>query len=215
MWEEDAEKCLEINEIIENIKDWGSISGNFQELIVASTKVKIDYRAVLRSFKATIFSSTRKLTRMKPNRRAGFEALGSKYEFSSRLLVAIDVSGSISSQSVRNFLGIINRFFAFRVKKIEVVQFDAEIKGEVLTMKKAQKTLKIKGRGGTDFQPVYDFVQKNNHYDGVIFFTDGYAPEPVIKFRPKARFLWILENEDCYNYHKKRLKKYGKVTFIS
>lgn len=105
-------------------------------------------------------------------------------------------------------------FFSYGIDKIDVIQFDTEIKGEILTIKKAQKTLKIKGRGGTDFQAVYDFVQKNNHYDGVIFFTDGYASPPVIKFRPKARFLWILENEECYNSHKNWLKKFGKVTFI-
>lgn len=117
-------------------------------------------------------------------------------------------------KNISVFLRIINRFFSYGIDKIDVIQFDTEIKGEVLTIKKAQKTLQIRGRGGTNFQAMYNFVEKNNHYDGVIFFTDGYASPPVIKFRPKARFLWILENEECYNAHKNWLKKYGKVTFI-
>lgn len=79
---------------------WGSISGDFQEIITASLKIPMDYRRILSQFRACIISLRRKLTRMKPNRRYGFEFMGSQFEPKTHLLVAVDVSGSIETEDL-------------------------------------------------------------------------------------------------------------------
>jgi len=203
LWAEDAMAAAEINEMIGNISQWGSLAGNMAGVIIASSKVKIDYRRVLQAFRSDIMSSKRRLTRMKPNRRFGFQNLGSVYQMTVRLLVAIDVSGSTTDEMVGDFFGIINRFFRYGIEEIDVVQFDATLQGEPITMRKAQRatieitgrggTIEITGRGGTNYQPIFDHAATSRgRYQGVIIFTDGCGPEPVMPDYFMTPVLWVL-----------------------
>lgn len=219
LWKEDPMTAAEVNEMIKMMEashNWGSLSGSLIGKIIASTKVKIDYRKVMQSFRAEVLSSKRHLTRMRPNRRSGFENFGSVYKLTSRLLVAIDVSGSTTDKMVSNFFGIINKFFKYGIEEIDVIQFDSNIKGEPMTLKKAKHgSIDITGRGGTCFQPVIDYCnQKKHYYQGLIIFTDGYAHEPSLPDFFRVPLLWVLPSEQEYEYHKNWMKKIGKVCFI-
>ena len=102
-WQQDELMEAQVNEIIRNVKTWGSMSGRLVEEIIASTKARVDYRKILAGFRATILSEKRKLTRMRPNRRFGFDAMGSRYDFCTRMIIGVDCSGSISKNDLRNF----------------------------------------------------------------------------------------------------------------
>ena len=219
LWEEDEEACCDINGIIENNMEcdsWGSIPATLQGLIKASLKVEMDYRKMLSLFKTSVISSKRHLTRMRPNRRFGFDAMGSRYELSTNLLVAVDVSGSVSDKSLSYFFSVINRLFKYGVQKLDVIQFDAEIKGEPSSFKKARKSIKIVGRGGTSFQPAADYYCEHPEYDGLIYFTDGYAPPPVYKTKRAIDVLWVLCGKSAYESNCEWIKKLkrNRVTFI-
>lgn len=219
LWEENAMAAAEMNELILTLEannSWGSLAGSLAGLIIASTKVKIDYRRVMQSFRADILSSKRRLTRMRPNRRSGFQNFGSVYRLTSRLLVAVDVSGSTSDEMVSDFLGIVNKFFKYGIEEIDVIQFDTEVKGEPMTLKKAkQGAINITGRGGTDFQPVIDYCAERKHYyQGLILLTDGYADKPNLPAFFGVPLLWVLPNETIYEVHKEWMRKMGKVCFI-
>ena len=81
------------------------------ELIQKAAEGKIDYRNALRAFRSSILSQKRHLTRMYPSRRFGFEQMGSRYEFTTRLLVAIDTSGSVGSDGLGRYYRIITTLF--------------------------------------------------------------------------------------------------------
>lgn len=81
----------------------------------------MDYRRILSQFRTNILSADRTLTRMRPNRRFGFKAMGCRYERKANILVAIDVSGSISDESFSNFLHAINNFFIFGIEKLDLI----------------------------------------------------------------------------------------------
>lgn len=219
LWKEDPMTAAEVNEMIkvmEASNNWGSLGGSLVGQIVASTKVKIDYRKVMQSFRAEVLSSKRHLTRMRPNRRSGFENFGSVYSLTSRLLVAVDVSGSTTDEMVSNFFGIINKFFKYGIEEIDVIQFDADIKGEPMTLKKAKRgSIGITGRGGTCFQPVIDYcAQRKHYYQGLIILTDGYASEPTLPNFFSTPVLWVLPSEEEYEQHKDWMRKSGKACFI-
>lgn len=213
LWEEDDLKQQEINEIIASTTNWGSIPGDMVEQIKASLIVRLDYRKVLSSFHTSILSSHRHLTRMRPNRRSGFAQMGSIYELASKLLVAVDVSGSVTSESLRAFYSVIARFFKYGIETIDTIQFDTKLK-ELETFKKAKKEINITGRGGTDFQPIFDYIREHRQYDGLIILTDGYAPAPKIDFPMRTKVLWICQGEEEYNKHKEWMKKSGKVCWM-
>ena len=200
LWEEDQLGQEVIREVIarsQRTKQWGSLSGHISDIIEASIIVRIDYRRVLSWFRATVLSSKRMLTRMRPSRRYGFQNMGIKREFCTRLLVAIDVSGSVNKKQVSQALAIINRFFKYGIENIDVIQFDAKILGDSISMKKASKSLKISGRGGTDFQEALDYFV-NGKYDGLIMITDGYAEIPTLPDNASGNILWMIYDDEAF-----------------
>lgn len=219
LWEENEEACCSINEFIEVAtasNNWGSVAGKLQGLIKASLKVDMDYRKMLSLFKTSVISSRRRLTRMRPNRRSGFDAMGSRYELSTNLLIAVDVSGSVTDRSLQFFFSVINRLFKYGVEKLDVLQFDAQIQGEIEPLKKARKTVKIMGRGGTSFQPAADYYCEHPEYDGLIYFTDGYASPPVFNTKRPIDVLWVICSRQCYMANSAWIRKIkrNRVTFI-
>lgn len=219
LWEDNEEACCNINEFIEVAtasNNWGTVAGKLQGLIKASLKVDMDYRKMLSLFKTSVISSRRRLTRMRPNRRSGFDAMGSRYELSTNLLIAVDVSGSVTDRSLQFFFSVINRLFKYRVEKLDVLQFDAQIQGEIEPLRKARKTVKIMGRGGTSFQPAADYYCDHPEYDGLIYFTDGYAPPPVFNTKRPIDVLWVICSRQCYAENSTWIRKIkrNRVTFI-
>lgn len=209
LWEEDDMTAQLINGIIESTKSWGSLSGQFAEMLNASLKAKINWRNIFAGFRASIISSKRKLTRMRPNRRTGFDNMGSIRRFDTKMLVAVDVSGSISTKSLKYFYGVINSAFRYGFESIDVIQFDCGIKA-VHSLKNVVKDVAIVGRGGTSFQEPVDYAHENG-YDGLIMLTDGYAPPPCIPEGFKTGILWVCENEDCLEHHKSWMEKTGRT----
>ena len=215
-WEEDSLMQEKVNSLImeiANADNWGSLAGNMEAFIKATLEVKMDYRKVLSAFRTSVISSHRHLTRMRPNRRTGFEQMGSIYELRTQLLVATDCSGSIDDKALSAFYSAINRFFKYGTEEIDVVQFDVKIQ-DISTLKRNRTDIKVNGRGGTDPQCVFDHVKQNNHYDGIIFFTDGFFAPPIIDFKLKAKVLWILNNKTNYAQSHQMLEETGRTCWI-
>ena len=207
LWEEDQLMQESIRGKIEQVKrmnQWGSLPGKVVDEILASTIVRIDYRQILSMFRASVLSSSRKLTRMLPSRRYGFEYMGSKRDFTTELLVAIDVSGSVTNEGISQALSIINRFFKYGVENIDVIQFDYGLQGEKMTMKKALKDkFKVQGRGGTDFQAPIDLFIKDS-YDGLIMITDGFAAVPEVPKVFRGNILWLIYENEWFDISRKQ-----------
>ena len=212
-WQQDELMAAQMNEIIRNVKSWGSMPGKLVEDIIASTKARVDYRKILAGFRATILSEKRKLTRMRPNRRFGFDAMGSRYDFTTRLIIGVDCSASISKEDLRHFYSTINCFFQYGIKQIDVVQFDTQL-GEVQTLLKASENIKVTGRGGTCFQPFIDFVAKHPEYDGALIYTDGYAEKPKIPSSMRTPLCWVLRSEKELKEHEDWMRQSGRVCVI-
>ncbi|MBQ8645970.1 MAG: hypothetical protein IJ476_06325 [Bacteroidales bacterium] len=209
LWDEDDFTSLEINSIIARTEQWGSLAGNLRMLLKNSLKAKINWRNILAGFRASIISSKRKLTRMKPNRRTGFDNMGSTLQYDSRLLVAVDVSGSVTLNDLQYFYGVINSAFKYGFQAIDTIQFDYGIR-QVQTLKKTSREVALTGGGGTSFQEPVDYAHKMN-YDGLVILTDGFAPAPVIPEGFRTKILWVLDNEKNYNTNCQKLKLSGRV----
>jgi len=217
LWEEDAFMGQQITDIIHSTTQWGSLPGGMVELIQKAAEGKIDYRNALRAFRSSILSQKRHLTRMYPSRRFGFEQMGSRYEFTTRLLVAIDTSGSVGSEELGRYYRIITTFFKYGIQEIDVLMFDFDVQGEPVTLKEAQKckqTFEVKGRGGTNFQAPVNYVAGHPGYDGLIIMTDGYAPVPNVPAFLKTKLLWVIDNEPSYKQHYDALRKTGRVCLM-
>lgn len=212
LWDEDDLTVALINGVIEGCTSWGSLAGAFAEQLKASTKAKINWRNVFGGFRASILSSRRKLTRMRPNRRTGFENMGSVRRFDTRLLIAVDVSGSISSQSLSYFYGVVNSAFRYGFESVDVIQFDCGVR-VVQSLRKVMRDVAVIGRGGTSFQEPIEYANENG-YDGLLILTDGYAPEPWIPDHMRCKIIWVCQDRQCYERHHRWMEKSGRVCTI-
>ena len=216
LWEEDQFQARQITDIVKSSSSWGSLPGDMIELIKKAAEGKIDYRAVLRMFRASIISQKRRLTRMRPSRRFGFEQMGSRYDFTTHLLIAIDTSGSVGSEDLGRYLNVITSFFKYGIQEIDVLMFDTRVCGKPLTLTDAKKSIKelnVKGRGGTNLQAPVDYAVEHPEYDGLIIITDGYAPCPNTELL-RTKLLWVIDNESSYKNIHENLRKTGRVCLL-
>jgi predicted metal-dependent peptidase len=81
-----------------------------------------------------------------------------------------------------------------KIMHVDVVFCDADVHGGIKKFRPTRE-LSFPGRGGTDMQPGFEFA-KENHYRGVICFTDGYLfakPECAIPT------LWVVVNNNNFS----------------
>ena len=115
------------------------------------------------------------------------------------LVVALDTSGSISTEELEVFVSEL-KHIARNGNRIYVIQCDYEIQDVQLFRGKIDK---IKGRGGTSFIPVFEYVEKRRRemmVDGIIYFTDSFGDAPKTTTIPT---LWVL------TYGNKRPAEFG------
>lgn len=198
LWEENEEAQQELKSQLEKAdidQGWGELGGNLQRELKESCDFSFDYRRALAHFRQNIVSANRHLTRMRPSRRYGFKAMGSRYERKANILIAVDVSGSITDESFEHFTHAIkNFFFLGMIEKIDLIFFDVNLKNtKAIPFRKKIELDQIKGRGGTSFQPAFDFYKEHSEdYSGLIIFTDGEGSIPSVQGTNNV--LWILDS---------------------
>ena len=113
---------------------------------------------------------------------------GNRKRRKSKILVAIDTSGSVSMPEYNEFFDQIRTLS--QTANFRVLECDARIQFQYEFTGKQNQTLH--GHGGTSFQPVIDFYNENRKdYDALVYFTDGEAPIP--RDTPKNT-LWVISS---------------------
>lgn len=127
-------------------------------------------------------------------------------------VIAIDTSGSTSGELVQRFVqktyNILKSTESFFSKiNLHIIQCDADIQEDKKITCQEDfdeylKTMQIRGLGGTDFRPVFEYVEqlrKDKEFinlKGLIYFTDGYGKFPARKPDYDTAFVFI---DDEYN----------------
>lgn len=212
LWGEDVIQNQRIESyVVEAIqqKSWGTTPHDIVKQIEIEYKKNYpDCKRILKYLNAKIKQTNRVLTRTKPSRRFGFSQMGSIYKpRPSKLLVFIDSSGSIAPKLLKKILLTIKSIFSRTIKEIDMFFFDTELKSKEPIKTKVNNMHKIDviGRGGTNFECIFEYIKKNqNKYDGILIFTDGYAPEVNLKYKLRTKLCWIIyDNEGVQPWMKK------------
>lgn len=127
-------------------------------------------------------------------------------------VIAIDTSGSTSGELVQKFVqktyNILKSTESFFTKiNLHILQCDTEIQEDRKITCQEEfdeylKTMEIRGLGGTDFRPVFEYVDtlrragEFTNLKGLIYFTDGYGVFPSRKPEYETAFVFV---EDAYN----------------
>ena len=127
-------------------------------------------------------------------------------------VVAIDTSGSVSGELVQKFVqktyNILKQQESFFAKiNLHIIQCDAAIQEDVKITSQEEfdtylQTMQLHGFGGTDFRPVFDYVEQLwqagefTNLKGLIYFTDGFGTFPERQPDYHTAFVFI---DDEYN----------------
>jgi len=207
-WEEfddmsEAEKKLiekQVQKILKDAKEQtvkkrGSVPGEIEGLLILDevTKAKFDWKGYLRRFTGTSTKIFTKKIRRKENHRYE-DNPGLKIKMKQHMLLAIDTSGSVSDTELTEFMNEIHHIHKAGVD-ITIVQCDTSIRS--IEAYKGKNDLKVKGRGGTEFDPVLDYYNANiGKYTSLVYFTYG---ECYTSVKPKNRVLWVLSEQSSMN----------------
>ena len=120
-----------------------------------------------------------------------------KAEGYGKIMVAIDTSGSMSNEelqmAVSEVFNALQAFFDNQQEdaSVQLVYCDSVIHS-VETIYSASQVTNPKGRGGTSFSPVFDYVKKMPEPPmGLIFITDGYCSVYAYD-KPPCDVVWLL-----------------------
>jgi len=168
----------QINTVAETLeKSSGNIPGEIKSVLKRIRHVdppKFDWRGYLRRFVGNSNIVYTKKTRKKINKRfPGNPAI--KVKTKSHILVGIDTSASVNNNELKEFMSELYHI-SKTGNQITIAQCDTQLNS--IEKFNPKKDLNIKGRGGTDFQPVIDHYNEKGYYTTLIYFTDGEASSP-------------------------------------
>ena len=130
-------------------------------------------------------------------------------------VIAIDTSGSVAGEQVQAFLqktyNILQSTESFFSRiNVHIIQCDADIQEDAKITSREEfdeylKTMALRGLGGTDFRPVFAYVDKLRemkefqNLKGLIYFTDGWGTFPAQKPDYDAAFVFVDDGENNYD----------------
>jgi predicted metal-dependent peptidase len=207
-WEEfedmtEAEKKLiekQLQKVLSDAKDQtikkrGTVPGEIEGVIIIEevTKQKFNWRGYIRRFTGVSTKVFTKKIRRKENRRFS-DNPGLKVKMRQHMLLAIDTSGSVSDDELKEFMSEIYHIYKCGVD-ITVIQCDTTIRS--IEPYKGKFEMAVQGRGGTEFDPVLEYFNANlKKYTSLVYFTDG---ECYTRVKPKGNTLWVLSERSYMN----------------
>ena len=177
----------------------GTLPAGLAGLVEAILKPEIGWKELLSQFVTNCYGGSRHW--LPPARRHVWKGLYLQSQRTERLraVVAIDTSGSTSGDLPKFFSELVALLNSFGSYELTVIQCDAEI-GKVETfddcnMLDPDKKWEVTGGGGTDFRPVFSYIEEHSELDPnlLIFFTDGYGDYP--ERPPPYPVMWLLTSD--------------------
>jgi predicted metal-dependent peptidase len=188
---------------------------------------EINWKQVLRKMVGSVPVPYRK-TRTRLNRRQPYRAdlCGKLPKRTVNVVCCFDTSGSMSDSDLKYCMNeVFNIIKSYEGYKVTIIECDAEIQRVYQVRNMNEVETKMRGRGGTSFLPVIQYINGEKPYDNptkyplagkfkdalMVYFTDGFGDYEIPK--PKTyRNLWVVLH-DVKNLSLK--EPYGDVKSLS
>lgn len=161
-------------------------------------KEELSWQEILKKFIPTVKMGYKKTItrrdRRQPNR---VDLRGKLPNATCEILVAIDISASMTDDDMKNIMIEILAISKNRENKITVIECDNEIKRIYKLNSPKDIKARSKKTGSTAFNPVFKYIRENNLRDNIlIYFTDGVG-EKELDIKPiNSKTLWVLTGDE-------------------
>ena len=193
-WDKALEQAIQIDRA-QSEKAHGTVPGNLLSMVRDMHKHQIDWRTLLRRF--MLDWARNDYSWSQPNRRhvhRGVYLPAARQESMDEIVFAVDTSGSMDYDELsRVWTEIRSAAEEIMPEKVTVIQGDERVQDvQVYGAGDLPREITVKGRGGTDFRPVFEYMDKHRFAQRpavLIYMTDlmGYYPETD----PGFPVLWL------------------------
>ncbi len=172
----------------------GKLSGELARLVDLMLQPQLPWRMLLSRFISQSAREDYSYTR--PSSRRGDPAVFPSLRSSElNLVVALDTSGSISDSEISEFVAEVNAIKGYLRARITLILCDAGLSPDsprIFDYWEDFSMPEIKGGGGTDFRPVFDFLSlQDTEPDVMVYFTDAKGEFPAQE--PAWPTLWLVK----------------------
>jgi predicted metal-dependent peptidase len=174
----------------------GKLSGMLARMVGELMQPKLPWRMLLARYMTQLARDDYSYAR--PSRREGEMIMPSLRSSQASIVVALDTSGSVSSQELSEFLAEINTLKAQLRASITLHACDTALAEGGPWVFEAWEEFKLPqefhGGGGTDFRPIFDWIKTQGiSPDMLLYFTDAEGEFPAIE--PSYPVIWLVKGK--------------------
>lgn len=175
----------------------GKLSGLMSRVIGTALTPQVSWRTLLAHHLSRL--AREDYSYQRPHRRggsAGEAILPSLHSRAGELVVALDVSGSVTEADLASFVGELNALKGALPVAVSLLACDAALSGGSPWRFEAWDTVALpkalSGGGGTDFRPVFEWVAGSGmRPDVLVYFTDAQGIFPELA--PDYPVVWLVK----------------------
>ena len=172
----------------------GKLGGHWQRIIEHLLQPRLPWRMLLARYLSATAREDYSYSR--PSRRDSVALLPRRQSHQIELVVAVDLSGSLSATEIAQFIGEIDALKGQLRARIALLPCDAALSPGAPFQCEPWEALRLpktlRGGGGTDFTPVFAWVARAGmHPDALVYFTDGQGRFPPAA--PSYPVLWLIK----------------------
>ena len=180
-------------------KSAGAEPGRLAAVLSASHASEVDYFELVRRFMCDSVKSD--YSWLRPNRRhvhLGIFTPELRERNMARIGVLIDSSSSMSSVTLDRIYGDVrDAVQELQPAEVVVIHGDIAVRGiETYQPDELPDELDIKGRGGTEYQPLFDALAELPPVSCVLFYTDLQPNRGDFGEGPDAPLMWLVRDYD-------------------
>jgi len=183
------------NEALQKISAQGNLPLDIERFFTITDTGRVDWRKELYNAIDRHYHDNYRM--MPPSKKLLYSGiyLPSLYSDTLRLTIAIDSSGSVDEQLLSLFMSEVEAILIhFPNYVIDMIVCDAKIQNYRQLLTGEALEIEIKGGGGTDFRPVFSYIDEELHTPSLLLYfsdTKGSFPED----EPFYETLWISAEE--------------------
>lgn len=174
----------------------GKLGGGLARLVDHLLQPQLPWRMLLAKYMTAVSRDDYNYTR--PSRREGAAIFPSLRSAQVDIVVALDTSGSVSVDEMREFMSEIDAIKGQVRARITLHACDAELAEagpwEFEPWEEFKLPVDLQGGGGTRFTPVFDWVRRRDRQpDLLVYFTDAEGEFPAQE--PFYPVLWLVKGK--------------------